>query len=394
MRPSCLLAFALLFAASALPAQVKLECLKPGTMDAGDCTITGTTGAPSLLFLRASLDGKPWGGATVSVDSSPRDGALTLPSKTSAGGIVSVLWDGSTIDGDVTWAVRVHGGADGNHHSVSRTVTIRKPAPAPKLGDSNWDDDLSQARTAVGFAGTQVARPLKIDIDNVANPTSCGRQVVTFTVPDKGSVSPATAAGEWTNGRCLVEARWTLGGTVGSHSLTAQLKDRPETTRRFQAVGRALPRLVVGLAAASRTEFTRLDVQEDTTVLETETFSPFSAVLGLDTPLYTKWPAIRGFLGASAANLDREWYVGLSLLHLVKVFRPHSWAELEAETLPVSLHLVTRIDRITKVTNAEDCELDVSTCVEDTSLEFGGYGVVVAVNTMSLLETITKGLSN
>lgn len=164
------------------------------------------------------------------------------------------------------------------------------------------------------YVGRQLRRPLVVELAG-ETAASCSARRVTFDAGDDGGVSPEVAGGRWVDGRCVAEGWWNLGPTVGMQHVEARVDGGGQAV--FQAVARQGARIFFGGAWTPREErwVELVEPDEGSPYLrDNEPTGVFRPIVGVDFALWPSWRRIRMGVAASAREIDRHFYVGLSAL--------------------------------------------------------------------------------
>ena len=174
------------------------------------------------------------------------------------------------------------------------------------------------------YAGRQLRRPLIVTIAG-ESAESCGRRRVVFDAGEDGAVSPGVALATWDGSSCRAEGWWSLGTTIGIQHARATLEGGSEVGEvTFQAVARQGARIFFGGAYTPREErWVELvdDGDAPAGLREVQATGYFRPIVGVDFALWPSWNRVRVAVGASAREIDRYFYFGISALQAL-VFGP------------------------------------------------------------------------
>lgn len=248
--------------------------------------------------------------------------------------------------------------------------------------------DLGAQSAALGpgtdqywYTGRQLRQPVVVELP-ADSEAGCIAQEVHFDAGDDGEVSPAVAQGRWRDGRCRAEGWWRLGETVGVQHLRART-GATETAMVVRAVARQGARIFFGGAWTPREDgWVELAEDDDGSpyLKQNDPSGIFRPVVGVDFPIWPSWRRVRMGVGASARDIDRFFYVGLSALQSL-VFGPGQ--EGSAVDVHVGLQFARRDIGMTGSTCAP-----VAYCTR-RDLRFGGLTFMVTVDGASAF----KGLA-
>lgn len=218
------------------------------------------------------------------------------------------------------------------------------------------------------FTGRQVRDPVVLEVPGV-DAAACEAATVEFTATAGGDVSPAVAHATWRDGRCVAETRWQLGSVVGRQHLQAR-RAGASGALLVEADGRQGARVFFGGGYTPyETGFTAL--AEDGTLVEQEGSGIFRPIIGVDFALWPDWTRVRAAVGASARELDRHFYFGLSGLQAF-VFGPLQ------EGAAVDVHVGVQLSRRDVGAQGARCAPNPTCSVR--ALHFGGLAFLVTVD--------------
>lgn len=167
------------------------------------------------------------------------------------------------------------------------------------------------------YAGRQLRQPLAVTISG-EDAASCAHRRVAFDAGADGAVSPRVALAVWDGSSCRAEGWWSLGPTIGIQHARATLEDAPEFGAvTFQAVARQGARIFFGGAYTPREEGWVELVDEEGTAAGLREVPPtgfFRPIMGVDFALWPSWHRVRVAVGASAREIDRYFFFGISAL--------------------------------------------------------------------------------
>jgi hypothetical protein len=236
------------------------------------------------------------------------------------------------------------------------------------------------------FAERQLRDSVVVVVDNSSG--DCSNNIVVFRPPvSDGSTSPDSVRATVEHGSCVANTWWTLGKPVGRQHLRAFLASEPSKAVTITAVGRALPRLGVGVAFVKDwRNYQALDTTKK--VVGADHGWQVTPTVIADFPIVPSAQWMRGAIGVSLKDASRDWYVGLSLLQpLLGVTR-----ESVGQDLEIVLHAGRR--NVLKDNTCDD-DGDVSDCVNRKDKVFfplgiGFMGFVDASNLLSSIQNIFK----
>lgn len=226
------------------------------------------------------------------------------------------------------------------------------------------------------YTGRQLRRPLRVELSDESAET-CGRRQVVFDAGADGQVSPAAARPRWIEGSCRAEAWWRLGPTVGVQHAVAHLDGGSDVAAvTFQAIARQGARIFFGGAYTPREEgWVELveseDGSEPARLQEVEPTGYFRPIVGVDFPLWPEWQRIRVAVGASAREIDRFFFFGLSALQGL-VFGPGQ------EGSAVDVHAGIQLSRRDVGVAGEPCAPDP--ICSRRELRFSGLTFMVSID--------------
>lgn len=284
------------------------------------------------------------------------------------------------------------------------------------------------------FEKTILPRPLIVEIIRAnasddeagrlteADSLDCRSVRVAFSRVTGGSLTPDTAAAAITTPYnsgmtrrtgCFATAHWTLGEGAGvRHARAAMVGAGPNQVRSnvaFEARARGMPRLVGGILASRHRSYIGLKpgaerkVQIERTLADGSTMSfdtalsagqatpdyvrgrvKAAAFVGISTPVVTRarWLAVTA--GVEPANIERDWYAGISALRI-----PFG---LSAESLPVDLHVLGHFGR-SPVLKAPALCAEKGECRTSERTRFHGMAAMLSVDAGSLITDLIKNLS-
>lgn len=242
------------------------------------------------------------------------------------------------------------------------------------LGAQATPDHGLQAVDGTGqywYTGRQLRRPIVVELRG-EDPRTCPARRVTFDAGEDGDVSPRAAAARWIDGRCLAEGWWSLGATVGIQHVQARLDGGGEVT--FRAVARQGARIFFGGAWTPREEawVERVEPSDGAAYLrENEPGGVFRPIIGVDFSLWPSWRKVRMGVGASAREIDRYFYFGLSALQAL-VFGPGQ------EGSAVDVHVGVQLSRRDVGVSGASCAPEAVCTRRD--LRFSGLTFMVTVD--------------
>ncbi|HYW07319.1 MAG TPA: hypothetical protein VE913_10205 [Longimicrobium sp.] len=287
--------------------------------------------------------------------------------------------------------------------------------------------------TVAWFEKTQLPRPLIVEIiradaanDTVgrlteANSQECRTVRVSFSPIGGGSLTPDIARadlvdapyssrGERRKG-CFAHSYWTLGEGPGYRHAGAALvgagTGQVRSSVAFEARARAMPRLVGGILASRyrsymgakpgaertiRIERTLPDggkMSFDTvfeardTVERVDGRTKAASFVGISTPLVprARWLAVT--VGVNPADLERDWYAGVSVLRIP--------LGLAAESLPVDLHILGHFGR-SPVLKSQDLCASTGDCGTRERARWHGFAGMLSVDAGSLVTKVIEKL--
>jgi hypothetical protein len=376
-----------------------LACLRPS--DAGSevpCELRlSHNPAAEILAVRVTKVGLPEVGKKVLFympKGGWRDSAVT-----NGRGEAQVVWLAERIT-DTTW---VHVRVENDNRSHATKIRIVPPPSAAFLSRGR------SPRRTYGYIERQMRDSVEVDISGPNSSAECSRVSVMFEASDDGAVAPKTAAGTWNapTNTCFAWAHWRLGKVIGTQTLSARVGASTHQSIVATAGARSPPTLVAGIALASVPGYEGLEIRE-TKIRVTRTlegggnlaFDSIAAdtiskripsrwrafpIIGIDWPLTAATPHLRMSLSGSATNPRDDWFVGISLLHLV----PRSFGGIgfRQESTGLNLHLVSHWGERTTVTNPVECRTGAIACQTESPQRFLGAGVALTLNGHTLLET-------
>lgn len=197
--------------------------------------------------------------------------------------------------------------------------TVRGAAAQTVQGAAARTIQVAEGADQFWYTGRQLRRPLQVHISDETAET-CGRRRVVFDAGTDGQVSPEVARPVWLDGACRAESWWRLGPTVGMQHAVAQLEGTPDVDAiTFQATARQGARIFFGGAYTPREDgWIELVESDDATVpsrlREVAPTGYFRPIVGVDFPLWPEWHRVRVAVGASAREIDRFFFLGVSAL--------------------------------------------------------------------------------
>jgi hypothetical protein len=288
--------------------------------------------------------------------------------------------------------------------------------------------------SASWFEKTLLPRPLIVEIIRAnaindvagrlteADSLECRSVRVAFSRATGGSLTPDTTAAAITTPYnsgmrrrtgCFATAHWTLGEGAGvRHARAAMVGAGPNQVRSnvaFEARARAMPRLVGGILASRHRSYIGLkpgaerNVRIERTLVDGSTMSFDTAVsagqaapdfvpgrvkaaafVGISTPVVTqaRWLAVTA--GVEPANIERDWYAGISALRI-----PFG---LSAESLPVDVHILGHFGRSPVLKAPTRCA-ETGECRIRERTRFHGMAAMLSVDAGSLITDLIKNLS-
>lgn len=249
---------------------------------------------------------------------------------------------------------------------------------AERAGDGPATADRAPAEPVVvaggdqvWYVGRQLRRPVVVTLSGETAST-CSRRRVRFSAAGDGQVSPSVARPGWVDGRCLAEGWWRLGDTVGVQHLSAAVDGEADVVVR--AVARQGARIFFGGAwTPSEDRWTELVVAGEAApyLKERPGGSVFRPVIGVDFPLWPSWRQVRLGVGASAREIDRYFYFGLSLLQGL-VFGPGQ------EGSAVDVHMGMQLSRRDIGRTGTFCA--PATLCTERELRFSGLTFMVTID--------------
>ncbi|MEK9500810.1 hypothetical protein WI372_07465 [Gemmatimonadota bacterium DH-20] len=223
----------------------------------------------------------------------------------------------------------------------------------------------------VWYLGRQLRQPVVIAVP-AESEADCMRHRVTFRAAGDGQVSPASAQAAWVWGRCEAESWWRLGETVGVQHLSAAVEGEAEVVVR--AVARQGARIFFGGAwTPSEDAWTELVTTGEAApyLKERAGGSVFRPVIGVDFALWPSWRQVRVGVGASAREIDRHFYFGLSVLQGL-VFGPGQ------EGSAVDVHMGLQLSRRDIGRTGASCA--PATFCTERDLRFSGLTFMVTID--------------
>jgi hypothetical protein len=224
--------------------------------------------------------------------------------------------------------------------AVTSVLVLLSSRPPPLATQEVWLDARNNNQT--WFTGSFLPHYLRVRLVGLT-PAECERRVVVFDAYSGGQASPDSANARWVVGDderwdasawCEAETRWRLSDATGVQKLRAWIAglDVPATgdtlrrpIRMFEAVARASPRLMVGIAgilighsydtlAVSNGDSAVVPIREQSTVIP---------MFGVETPILLPWLSrsafargllrrVRVFVGASVTEPGRDFFFGIA----------------------------------------------------------------------------------
>ena len=168
------------------------------------------------------------------------------------------------------------------------------------------------------YTGRQLREPLSVMIPG-EDAEGCGRRRVVFDAGEDGEVSPSVAHAVWDGSSCRAEGWWSLGNTIGMQHARATLEGGAETGAvTFQATARQGARIFFGGAYTPReegwVELVASGASSPAGLRDVQPTGYFRPIVGVDFPLWPEWHRVRVAVGASAREIDRYFYLGISAL--------------------------------------------------------------------------------
>ena len=232
------------------------------------------------------------------------------------------------------------------------------------------------------YAGRQLRRPLTVTISG-EDAASCGRRRVVFDAGEDGAVSPRIALAAWDGSSCQAEGWWSLGTTIGIQHARATLEDGPEHGAvTFQAIARQGARIFFGGAYTPREEgWVELvdDGVSPTGLREVRPTGYFRPIVGVDFALWPSWHRVRVAVGASAREIDRYFFFGISALQGL-VFGPGQ------EGSAVDVHAGIQLSRRDVGRSGTECA-PAAFCTK-RDLRFSGVTFMVSIDGASAFRSL------
>lgn len=276
------------------------------------------------------------------------------------------------------------------------------------------------------FADRQTRTPATVAIrradDKAMDEATCAEIRVIFRDPGGGSPVVDTARTSWERagvyapkayrgrGTCTASTLWKLGSTVGDQQLRASVAGQPDAALTLRGKAHRLPWIGIGLALSNPQGYTQLQVREstlrvttrdpatgveiarDSTVRERELRdvargAAFTPTIGINfTPfLLRNLNVLRVSVAADARNLDGSWFAGISL--------PRLFDGLVQEAVETDIQVVAHVLRRDDVAVGSGCgAAALAACRRGTDLQFGSVGLMVQINSSSLLSQLIDAL--
>lgn len=252
----------------------------------------------------------------------------------------------------------------------------------------------------------------------IMDPAECGARRVAFTRITSGSVTPDTLRGNLqvagvggNPGRpgCFASAYWTLGDGPGRRHARAALIGNTTASGSvaFEAYARKSPRLIGGIAAVRNGSYTAVKrggtrtihvervlpdgttISFDSTIAARDTVALVGGgwgpapILGVSTPVLPRWHQFAATVGVDPRSIDRDWYVGFSLLRIP--------GGLAVETLPIDLHLLGHFGRTSVVADEGACTL-LAQCRTRDDFRWHGIAGLFSVDVSTVVTELIKKL--
>jgi hypothetical protein len=265
------------------------------------------------------------------------------------------------------------------------------------------------------YVGSQL-RDVTVYADDL-DEAACRNSVVRFSPRgNAGSVSVDSVYGIPDAGACAYATDWRLGGDVGRQVL--QVRNGSAPPLQLQATARRKSTVRVGLAGVYRRgnisnivntrASERIKVRrplEGGIVLEYDSVPRADTVISsvewepeaipfilLDTPLRPGWERVRLAVGASALNVRRDFFVGLSVGQA-------RWG-VQPEDVGFDVQFGFVLSRPERLENPTLCQRDLkadavsrqTSCKTTNNMRWDGVGLTFSTDAQALLGTIGKML--
>jgi hypothetical protein len=382
MRPArrLLLLAAAIAGSVHLPAAAqKIQCMVPGEPASANqrCSIAVPSGTVTQPLAVQLLNPGGVAGKVVHFSLAPgASGTVTDSAVTDVNGIAPFAFTGQ---GGSSGSTVIRAEARLNNQVTFREIEIvTAPPPATSRNLSLG----GRQRVQHWFAERQLRDSIEVVVEN---PTGdCSSNIVVFraTSSTDGTTSPDSVRPTVVGGRCVATSWWKLGNTVGRQHMRAFLASEPAKTVSMTAIGRAGPRIGVGVAfVRDMRNYQTLDSATNRVVDANHDWQSTPTVAA-DFPIIPSARWMRGVMAVSLKDASRDWYVGFSVLQpMLGVTR---------ESVDLDLELVMHAGRrnVLKDRSCDD-DGDISDCVnrKDKVLPLG-IGFMAFVNAANLISSI------
>jgi hypothetical protein len=242
------------------PRAQRVGCVQPAS-----CTlkVTSDTTRQYLSVIIIDRNQNPVPDAPVTFQVISEAGSVTTGAKSDVNGIATTMWvpaPGATLPSEIRVSAAV--GTD-RPTRLLRIVSASSTASTLAFADHPGNHQT-------WYEERQQQHPLRVEISGPASETECLGAAVAFRPGSGGTSAPDTAYGMWSTEdpqHCVATSWWRLSKGVGRQSLRANLVGEPAKAVNFSAQARALPRIVVGLAAYQTHSFSELQTTVDTIVV-------------------------------------------------------------------------------------------------------------------------------